>query len=134
MTDQVKERTREEEKEERAEPRLSTADVAEAFRKPAGAAEPQRPEEMSPLLPADKTEEFRSRWNDIQAGFVDEPRRAVENADALVAEVMQHLAQTFADERQKLESQWGRGDDVSTEDLRIGLQRYRSFFSRLLSV
>lgn len=114
------------------EPRLSTADVAEAFKK-AAASEPQRPEQVAPLLPADRAEDFRSRWNDIQTGFVDE-RDAVENADALVAEVMQHLAQTFADERQKLESQWGRGDNVSTEDLRIGLQRYRSFFSRLLSV
>jgi len=131
---EVKERIREEEREEaREENRISTADVAETLKRP----EPTRPradEEMSPLLPTDRAEGFRSRWTDIQASFVDEPRRSVEQADALVAEVMQYLAQTFADERQKLESQWGRGDNVSTEDLRINLQRYRSFFSRLLSV
>jgi hypothetical protein len=64
---------------------------------------------------------------------VDEPRHAVEQADSLVAEMMQHLAQLFADERSKLEAQWTRGEDVSTEDLRVALQRYRSFFDRLLS-
>jgi hypothetical protein len=134
MSDQVKEGIREEEREEaKEESRLSTAEVAQALKKPE-ATRGERNEEMSPLLPSDKAENFRSRWTDIQAGFVDEPRHSVEQADALVAEVMQYLAQTFADERQKLESQWGRGDNVSTEDLRIGLQRYRSFFSRLLSV
>ena len=77
---------------------------------------------------------FRSRWEAIQTGFVDEPRAAVEQGDALVAEVMKRLAQMFADERTALEQQWGRGDDVSTEDLRIALKRYRSFFERLLAV
>ena len=86
------------------------------------------------LLSADQAETFRSRWSSIQTGFVDEPRRAVEQADTLVAEVMQYLAQTFADERSKLEGQWSRGDDVSTEELRVALQRYRSFFDRLLSM
>jgi hypothetical protein len=65
---------------------------------------------------------------------VDEPRRAVEQGDALVADVIKRLASSFADERSKLESQWGRGDNVSTEDLRVALQRYRAFFDRLLSV
>ena len=86
------------------------------------------------LLGADETPAFRSRWDAIQTGFVDEPRGAVEQADSLVAEVMQRLAETFANERAKLEEQWSRGDDVSTEDLRIALQRYRSFFDRLLSL
>ena len=86
------------------------------------------------LLATDELQTLRSRWDSIQTGFVDEPRRAVEQADTLVAEVMQHLAQLFADERNKLESQWSRGDDVSTEDLRVALQRYRSFFDRLLSI
>ena len=86
------------------------------------------------LLATDELQTLRSRWDSIQTGFVDEPRRAVEQADSLVAEVMQHLAGIFADERAKLESQWSRGDDVSTEDLRIALQRYRSFFDRLLSI
>jgi len=95
-----------------------------------GTAEQQR----TPLFPSDEAQGFRSRWDTVQAGFVDEPRRAVEQADSLIAEVMKSLAASFADERQKLESQWDRGDDVSTEDLRIGLQRYRSFFDRLLSI
>src|SRR5919206_1354394 len=76
---------------------------------------------------------FQSRWEDIQVRFVDEPRRAVEDADALVATVMQRLAEGFAQERERLEAQWGRGEDISTEDLRVALQRYRSFFRRLLS-
>lgn len=91
-------------------------------------------QQRTPLFPSDEAQGFRSRWDTIQAGFVDEPRRAVEQADSLIAEVMKSLAASFADERQNLESQWDRGDDVSTEDLRIGLQRYRSFFDRLLSI
>jgi len=88
----------------------------------------------TPLLSGNETPAFRSRWDAIQTGFVDEPRQAVEQADSLVAEVMQRLAETFADERAKLEEQWTRGENVSTEDLRVALQRYRSFFDRLLSV
>jgi hypothetical protein len=91
-------------------------------------------EEPAPLFAGEDAQRFRSRWDSIQTGFVDEPREAVEQADGLVAETIKHLAQTFADERSKLESQWGRGDDISTEDLRVALQRYRSFFDRLLSV
>jgi hypothetical protein len=85
----------------------------------------------APLL-AD-SEGFQSRWEEIQVRFVDEPRGAVEDADALVATVMQRLAESFAQERERLEAQWGRGEDISTEDLRLALQRYRSFFQRLLS-
>jgi hypothetical protein len=86
-----------------------------------------------PLLDQDATTNVRGRWETIQASFVDEPRHAVEEADALVADLMQRLAESFADERQALEGQWDRGDEVSTEDLRVALQRYRSFFDRLLS-
>jgi hypothetical protein len=85
------------------------------------------------LLAADDAEAFRARWTDVQHGFVDAPRQAVEQADGLVAELMQHLAKTFADERGRLESQWDQGDDVSTEDLRTAFQRYRLFFERLLT-
>lgn len=85
-----------------------------------------------PLLPGVELEGFRERWETIQTGFVDEPREAVSEADGLVAEVMQQLADTFARERNQLEGQWDRGEDVSTEDLRVSLQRYRSFFNRLL--
>jgi hypothetical protein len=88
--------------------------------------------EDEPLLVADDSERFRGRWQEIQARFVDQPRESVEEADALVADLMQRLAATFSDERQRLESQWDRGDDVSTEDLRVALTRYRSFFDRLL--
>jgi hypothetical protein len=87
-----------------------------------------------PLFPSGEAEGFRTRWGEIQTGFVDEPRSAVEQADGLVAEMMKRLAQVFADERGKLEEQWSRGDDISTEDLRQALRRYRSFMDRLLSV
>ena len=80
------------------------------------------------------TIEFRSQLAKLQTGFVDEPRRAVEDADKLVAAVMQRLAEGFANERSGLEKQWDRGDNVSTEDLRVALQRYRSFFDRLLKL
>ena len=86
-----------------------------------------------PLLADDHAEGFRSRWNEIQVRFVDEPRGSVQKADGLVVETMEWLAQMFSEERTRLENQWERGDDVSTEDLRIALQRYRSFFKRLLS-
>jgi hypothetical protein len=85
------------------------------------------------LLAPDDAEAFRARWTDVQHGFVDAPRQAVEQADGLVAELMQHLAKTFADERGRLEGQWDQGDDVSTEDLRTAFQRYRLFFERLLT-
>jgi len=88
-------------------------------------------DERAPLF-AD-TDNYRQRWQAVQAGFVDEPRRAVEDADALVADVIQQLVTSFAEERKNLEGQWSRGDQVSTEDLRVALRRYRSFFDRLLS-
>ena len=81
-----------------------------------------------------ETSELSRRWSDIQASFVDQPRRAVELADSLVAETMQRLAQTFATARENLEKQWDRGEKVTTEDLRVTLQRYRAFFDRLLNV
>ena len=87
----------------------------------------------APLLEDHEMQSILVRWKDIQAEFVDEPRKAVQDADALVAELMQRLAQMFASEREQLESRWAGGDDVSTEDLRHGLRRYRSFFERLLA-
>jgi|SRR5436190_8997936 len=135
---------------------LSTADLAVAAERSAGAsttdlkrniadreveraaagsapADTNAPRD-TPLLAADVVNQLRSQWTEIQAAFVDEPRRAVERADGLVADAVKRLAETFSNERAKLEGQWDRGDDVSTEDLRQALQRYRSFFSRLLSV
>jgi hypothetical protein len=95
---------------------------------------PTREPDTTPLFDDTVTGELRDRWTDVQSAFVDEPRTAVEQADALVADVMKRLAAGFADERKSLEGQWSRGDDVSTEDLRLALQRYHSFFDRLLSV
>jgi hypothetical protein len=90
-------------------------------------------DEMVALLSPDETARFRERWQKIQTGFVDEPRHVVEQADALVAELMQQLAAGFAEAREGLEAQWSSGDEVSTEDLRVALTRYRSFFQRLLA-
>jgi len=117
-----------------AEPERATADPVDA--EPAattttGTAGTTEADDAAPLLT--DGEGFQSRWEEIQVRFVDEPRGAVEDADALVATVMQRLAESFASERERLEAQWGRGEDISTEDLRISLQRYRSFFQRLLS-
>lgn len=97
---------------------------------------PQRPQNdaaPTPLFSEAAVGELRGRWTDVQTGFVDEPRRAVEEADKLVAAVMQQLAEGFANERANLEKQWDRGDNISTEDLRVAMQRYRSFFDRLLN-
>lgn len=90
--------------------------------------------DSTPLFPDDQLKDLQARWDDIQTGFVDEPRSAVEHADSLVASTMQQLAEAFAKERSKLEQQWDRGDNISTEDLRMAFQRYRSFFRRLLSM
>jgi hypothetical protein len=90
-------------------------------------------ESREPLLPPDRAEQYRSRWEEIQTGFVDEPRESVEEADRLVADLMQSLAARFSEARELLESQWDGGADVSTEELRVALTRYRSFFDRLLS-
>jgi hypothetical protein len=94
--------------------------------------------DLEPLFAGDVERDFRTRWRDIQSGFVDEPRPAVEKADQLVAELMQRLAQSFSEQRKNLEQQWEASektsDKISTEDLRVALTRYRSFFERLLSV
>jgi hypothetical protein len=93
-----------------------------------------REEERVALFIANEANELRARWYGIQVGFVDEPRKAVQEADALVSATIKRLAEIFADERQKLERQWDRSENVSTEDLRVALQRYRSFFGRLLAI
>ena len=84
------------------------------------------------LLNREESEHFRTRWNEIQGKFVDEPRSAVQQADALVSEVIEQITQMFAKEHSLLEGQWKQGNDVSTEDLRKALQHYRSFFNRLV--
>jgi hypothetical protein len=87
-----------------------------------------------PLFAQNDTQDLHFRWEKIQIGFVDEPRKAVELADELVASAIKRLAEVFAAEREKLEAEWDKTDNVSTEELRIALRRYRSFFDRLLSV
>jgi hypothetical protein len=99
-----------------------------------GPREADTDRESEPLFDEGEIGKHRERWQAIQADFVDDPRRAVKQADELVAELIGKLAKSFADERSKLEGQWDRGDDVSTEDMRVALRRYRSFFGRLLSV
>jgi hypothetical protein len=86
-----------------------------------------------PLFPDDELHNFRAQWDQAQTSFVDEPRKAVEQADSLVANVVKRIAEQFANERAQLEKQWDNGDNVSTEDLRQALKRYRSFFDRLLT-
>jgi hypothetical protein len=120
--------------QEHAREHISTADLAQAVSRPAGTPQAAREEPNAPLFASNDTQDFRSRWEKIQIGFVDEPRKAVEQADELVASAIKRLAEVFASERQKLEAEWDKNDNVSTEDLRVALRRYRSFFDRLLSV
>ena len=109
-------------------PKLVKGQKPETPDKAAAVAEPV------PLFSESEMKDFRSQWSNLQTGFVDEPRQTVEGADKLVAAVMQRLAEGFANERSGLEKQWESGDNVSTEDLRVALQRYRSFFDRLLKL
>ncbi len=120
--------------------------MVQSERQPAGTAAIAHPEgatqrdasqhdaQATPLLPASELQDLRRNWDQIQAAFVDEPRKAVGQADSLVASTMKRLAEVFAQERSNLEGQWDRGDNISTEDLRLALQRYRSFFHRLLAI
>lgn len=106
-------------------------DSAASQKMAAGA--PANDRNQSPLFAENELRDFRSRWDQVQTSFVDEPRHAVQQADTLVATLVKHIADQFAEERNKLENQWDRGDNVSTEELRQGFQRYRAFFDRLLS-
>ncbi|MFE5555651.1 hypothetical protein [Streptomyces sp. NPDC056544] len=94
---------------------------------------PARAGADEPLLGAEDTADYRKAWSEIQGRFVDDPQDAVRSADTLVAEVMQSLARTFSAHKQGLEEQWGQGEQVATEELRLALQHYRSFFNRLLN-
>lgn len=114
--------------------RLSTADLAGMARGENESNDAAAVTSNRPLFPEDVGNDFRSKWSRIQTGFVDEPRNAVQQADELVAQTIKHLADSFARERNRLEQQWDRGDEVDTEDLRIALQTYRLFFQRLLAI
>jgi hypothetical protein len=91
-------------------------------------------ERATPLFSEQESKDLFAKWDALQVGFIDEPRQAVQQADNLVATAMKRTAEVFAEERSKLERQWDRGDNVSTEDLRIAMRRYRSFFRRMLAV
>jgi hypothetical protein len=119
---------------ENTEQRLSTADFAAAAEQQPIERRPEDRPQRAPLFDEHEGSDFRTRWSDVQASFVDEPRQAVEEADTLVAEVMQRLAHVFAEERKRLEQQWDREGESNTEELRLALQRYRSFFDRLLTL
>ena len=109
-------------------PELTTADAAA----PAPHA-PGDDDRVVAMYSEEQVRELRGRWDEIQAAFVDEPRGAVERADRLVADAISKLAEGFARTRGEMEEQWKRGDEVSTEDFRQALKRYRSFFTRLLN-
>jgi hypothetical protein len=96
-------------------------------------SEQQQNEDLEPLFDPGRAKELRDRWYALQARFVDDPRETVQDADSLVAELLQELARGFSDAREGLEQQWSSGGDASTEDLRVTLQRYRSFFERMLA-
>jgi hypothetical protein len=120
-----------------SEGRLTTRDIAKAAEHTPAEPAPARPlheGDRTAMFGPDESSGFRTRWDAIQTGFVDEPRKAVQEADTLVAEVIKRLSEVFADERTTLEHQWERGDQISTEDLRVALKKYRSFFERLLTL
>jgi len=120
---------------ESPEPRTAARDEAQRQR-PAGAAPRATPsaERLEALFTDEKAARYRTRWAEVQSGFVDDPRRAVADGDELVADVMKSLAESFAHEREKLEGELSHTGEASTETLRVGLRRYRAFFDRLLSL
>jgi hypothetical protein len=109
-------------REEQRQPRPSDANAA------------KREEELAALFVPDAANGFRSRWDAVQIGFVDDPARAVREADELVAQVMKSLADSFAGERARFEDEVKQAGNASTETMRVALRRYRSFFQRLLSL
>jgi hypothetical protein len=118
------------------EERVSTADLAGRQDMAArnDMARNDMKEDQGPLLTPDFVQDLRTKWDRIQTSFVDEPRAAVQQADELVASAIKRLTESFADTRSNLERQWDRGEDINTEDLRMALRRYRSFFQKLMTV
>ena len=117
--------------------RLTTGDESSAARTepPQMATEASsEPSTERSLLGDNDLSGLRSRWDDVQAAFVDNPKECVQKADILVAEIVEQLTTGFSETRSRLEGQWARGESASTEDLRVALKRYRDFFQRLLSV
>jgi hypothetical protein len=130
---------------DRADNERASADMrAETSRAPVAEKEPverramdtsaQESDRAHALFDTSDSQQFRQRWSDIQAGFVDQPRSAVERADELVGEVMQRLTQGFTEERRSLEQHLKGDGDADTEELRLAFRRFRSFFDRLLTL
>jgi hypothetical protein len=94
----------------------------------------ERESSTEELFADDDLEELRGRWTAVQAGFVDDPKDCVQKADVLVSDLVEQLTTGFAHARSRLEEQWARGEEASTEDLRVALMHYREFFERLLAV
>jgi hypothetical protein len=113
--------------------RFDTPDAPTTAQAEPSASDPAATTEIS-LFGATELSGFRSRWDDVQAAFVDDPRQCVQKADALVSEVVDQLTAGFSEARSRMEAQWARGEEASTEDLRLALKRYREFFQRLLAV
>jgi hypothetical protein len=114
---------------------LTDRNVAEITREQSESdQQKERTEELEPLFEKEEAENFRSRWMEIQTKFVDNPQESVREADELVANALKSVTAGFHNRRTSLEKQWNHGDNVSTEDLRMALKRYRSFFDRLLSL
>nr|WP_271209759.1 hypothetical protein [Rhodococcus wratislaviensis]GLK34507.1 hypothetical protein GCM10017611_13550 [Rhodococcus wratislaviensis] len=86
------------------------------------------------LFAEDELSVLRLRWDEVQSGFVDDPRECVQKADGLVSDVVDRITTGFSEARSRLEEQWARGEEGSTEDLRLALKRYREFFQRLLAL
>ena len=119
---------------EQDEKSFGTADFVAGAQAPQP-AEPETDDgQLAALFPPETAEGFRSNWDAVQIGFVDDPRKAVQQADELVARVMKSLAESFASQRASIEADVGQNDQASTENLRVALRRYRSFFDRLLSL
>ena len=122
------------------EKKLSTDDLAHPNDEPYEDEEEQiqatdfEYEQADLLFEEDLADSFQTQWLEIQTKFVDDPRTAVKEADGLVAEVIKGIAEIFAEERAEIETQWSQGEDVDTEDLRLILKRYRTFFHRLLAI
>ena len=112
----------------------SPAAAPESMRQTETDSTTTRPSSDDSLFAGGLLSGFRSRWDDVQATFVDDPRECVQKADHLVSDVVDRLTGGFADARARLEEQWSRGEEVSTEQLRVALKQYREFFDRLLSV
>ena len=120
---------------EQDEKGFGTADFVAATEAPQREqARDPKDEQLAALFPQETAEAFRSDWDSVQIGFVDDPRKAVQQADELVAKVMKSLAESFAKQRASIEADVGRDEQADTENLRVALRRYRSFFERLLSI